>query len=230
MAINKEFIPLKLAVAVDTVVFGYSEGELFVLLIERGLAPFKGGWALPGGFIRDHEDLETAAYRELSEETGLKVEHLEQLYSFGAPDRDPRYRVVSIAYFALVRVEGQQLQANTDAQNVRWFSVAKMPKLAFDHAQIIEQALKRLRAKVRYEPLAFSLLPKDFTLFQLQQFFEAILGQPLDKRNFRAKILKYGFLKKGRKLRNVKFRSPQLYQFEPTKYKRLQKRGVFFDI
>lgn len=230
MAKTHHYEPLKLAVAVDTVVFGYSDGQLNILLIQRGLEPFRGKWALPGGFVREKEDLDTAANRELSEETSVDIKYLEQLYTYGHPDRDPRGRVVSVAYFALVRIEGQRVQAGTDAQSSKWFPVAEMPKLAFDHEAIIGHALKRLRAKVRYEPIAFNLLPVDFTLTQLQHFFEAVHGRSLDKRNFRAKILKYGFLKQGRKLRDVSFRAPTLYRFELAKYEKLKKRGIFFDI
>ncbi len=228
MTTTHEIQPLKLALAVDTVVFGYTEGELYLLLIERGIEPFKGNWALPGGFIREDESLEQAARRELHEETRVDAIYLEQLYTYGEPKRDPRYRVVSVAYFALVRVEGHNIQAGTDAQHARWFPVSELPKLAFDHAHIVAQAKNRLQSKVRYEPLVFNLLPEEFTLFQLQQIFEAVLGEPLDKRNFRKKILSYGFLKEGRKLRNVHFRSPSLYRFDQIKYERMRKRGEFF--
>lgn len=222
--------PVKISVAVDTVVFGYEAGQLFLLLIERAFEPFRGQWALPGGFVLEGEDLETAAYRELQEETGVQTVYLEQLYTYGAPKRDPRYRVVSVAYYALVRAEGLSLQAGSDAKNARWFPVNELPKLAFDHAQIVDRALERLRSKIQYEPLAFDLLPLEFTLQQLQQFFEAILGQSLDKRNFRKKIQAYDFLKELRKLRNVKFRSPSLYRFERAKFDRMRKRGIVFSI
>ena len=230
MAIIEEFTPLKLAVAVDTVVFGYSAGQLFVLLIERGLAPYLGAWALPGGFVRADESLEDAATRELSEETGVEALYLEQLYTYGSPKRDPRYRVVTVAYFALVRVDAYQIEAGTDAKNAHWFSVSDLPQLAFDHIEIIAQALQRLRSKMRYEPLAFDLLPVDFTLLQLQNLFEAVLGTPLDKRNFRKKILSYGFLKEGKKLQGVNFRAPSLFRFDPVKYERMRKRGEFFAV
>ncbi len=222
--------PVKISVAVDTVVFGYEEGQLFLLLIERAFEPFVGQWALPGGFVTEGEDLESAAYRELQEETGVETVYLEQLYSYGAPKRDPRFRVISVAYYALVRAQGLNLKAGSDAKNARWFPVSKLPKLAFDHAQIVERALERLRSKIQYEPLAFDLLPVEFTLQQLQQFFEAVLDKTLDKRNFRKKIQAYDFLKELRKLKNVKFRSPVLYRFERAKFDRMRKRGITFSV
>src|SRR6187549_982432 len=138
------------ALTVDCVVFGFDEGELKVLLIERGLEPFKGKWALPGGFVRVDETLEQAARRELAEEAGLKNIFLEQLYTFGAVERDPRERVVSVAYYALVKLAAHDTKAATDAADAQWFPISKVPKLAFDHAQILAAALARLKAKVRY--------------------------------------------------------------------------------
>src|SRR6516162_1567547 len=183
------------ALTVDCVVFGFDEGDLKVLLIERGLEPFKGRWALPGGFVRVDETLDEAARRELEEETGLKNVFLEQLYSFGKVDRDPRERVVSVAYFALVKLSDHRAMAATDAANAEWFPVSKVPKLAFDHAEILATALERLKGKVRYQPVGFELLPRKLTLSQLQHLYEAILGEELDKRNFRKKVLGFGLLK-----------------------------------
>src|SRR5215469_9882887 len=138
------------ALTVDCVVFGFDEGEMKVLLIERGLEPFKGRWALPGGFVRVDETLDEAARRELVEETGLKNVFLEQLYTFGEVERDPRERVVSIAYYALVKLADHRAKAATDAANAQWFPISKLPKLAFDHAEILDTALTRLKSKVRY--------------------------------------------------------------------------------
>src|SRR5256885_5574951 len=146
------------ALTVDCVVFGFDEGELKVLLIERALEPFKGKWALPGGFVRVDETLDEAARRELEEEAGLRNVFLEQLYTFGAVDRDPRERVVSVAYYALVEPTKFKLKAATDASDAQWFPVNKLPKLAFDHADIVKAATLRLRNKVRYEPIGFELL------------------------------------------------------------------------
>src|SRR5512134_1003201 len=155
------------ALTVDCVVFGFDESELKVLLIERGLEPFKGRWALPGGFVRVGETLDDAARRELEEEAGLKDVFLEQLYTFGAVDRDPRERVVSVAYYALVNLSDHKVHAATDARDAAWFGVHDVPSLAFDHAGILQMALERLRAKLRYEPVGFELLPRKFTLSQL---------------------------------------------------------------
>src|SRR5580700_6769130 len=144
------------ALTVDCVVFGYDEGELKVLLIQRALEPFKGRWALPGGFVRVDETIDDAARRELAEETGLKNVYLEQLYTFGAISRDPRERVVSVAHYALVKLSDHRAKAATDAANAEWFPISKLPKLAFDHADILATAMSRLKGKVRYQPIGFN--------------------------------------------------------------------------
>src|SRR5882724_9110599 len=182
------------ALTVDCVVFGFDEGELKLLLIQRGLEPFKGRWALPGGFVRVDETLDHAARRELEEEAGLENIFLEQLYTFGAVERDPRERVVSVAHYALVKLSEHEAKAATDAANARWFAVSKVPKLAFDHAGILSTALARLKGKVRYQPIGFELLPPKFTLSQLQHLYVAVLATKLDKRNFRKKVLGFGLL------------------------------------
>src|SRR5438309_1819582 len=156
------------ALTVDCVVFGFDDAELKVLLIQRGLEPFKGKWALPGGFVRVDETLDDAARRELAEEAGLKDVFLEQLYSFGALDRDPRERVVSVAYYALVKLSDHRAKAATDACDAAWFAVSEATNLAFDHDRILAVAHERLRNKVRYQPIGFELLPPRFTLSQLQ--------------------------------------------------------------
>src|SRR3989475_10707435 len=143
------------ALTVDCVVFGFDEGALKVLLIQRALEPFKGKWALPGGFVRVDETLDEAAWRELAEEAGVKKVFLEQLYTFGAVERDPRERVVSVAYYALVKLSEHEAKAATDAANARWFAVSRVPRLAFDHAEILPMALARLKGKVRYQPIGF---------------------------------------------------------------------------
>ena len=173
------------ALTVDCVVFGFDEGELKVLLIQRALDPFKGKWALPGGFVHVDETLDDAARRELAEETGLEDVFLEQLYTFGTVKRDPRERVVSVAHFALVKLSDYKAKAATDAAKAAWFPISELPKLAFDHAEIVAAALARLQGKVRYQPIGFELLPPKFTLSELQHLYEAILGAVLDKRNFR---------------------------------------------
>src|SRR5438067_11525144 len=159
------------ALTVDCVVFGNDEGELKVLLIQRALEPFKGKWALPGGFVRVDETLDELARRELAEEAGLKDVFLEQLYSFGALDRDPRERVVSVAYYALVKLSDHRAKAATDAADAEWFAISKVPKLAFDHADILKTAIERLKNKIRYQPIGFELLPAKFTLSHLQHLY-----------------------------------------------------------
>jgi 8-oxo-dGTP diphosphatase len=219
------------ALTVDCVVFGFDEGELKVLLIERGLEPFKGRWALPGGFVRVDETLDVAALRELSEEAGLKNVFLEQLYSFGAIHRDPRERVVSVAYYALVKLADYETKAATDAAAARWFAVTMVPRLAFDHGEILALALARLRSKLRYQPIGFELLPPKFTLSQLQHLYEAVLGVELDKRNFRKKLLGFELLVplKEKHMEGA-HRPAQLYRFDPDKYERLRKRGFNFEL
>ena len=177
------------ALTVDCVVFGLDVEELKVLLIQRALEPFEGKWALPGGFVRVDETLEEAARRELAEETGLDNIFLEQLFTFGAVDRDPRERVVSVAHYALVNLRDHEVRAATDAKAAAWFGVHDVPSLAFDHAEILQVALERLRGKLRYQPIGFELLPKKFTLSQLQRLYELVLERELDKRNFRKRVL-----------------------------------------
>jgi len=217
------------ALTVDCVVFGFDEGDLQVLLIQRDLEPFAGQWGLPGGFVQMDESLEDAARRELAEETGLKGIFLEQLYTFGAPDRDPRERVVSVAYYALVPLAGHRPQAATDARQAGWFGVDDSPGLAFDHEQILATALARLRGKVRYEPIGFELLPARFTLGQLQHLYEVVLEERLDKRNFRKKILGMDLLvDTGEIQQDVAHRAARLYRFDEPKYQQLKKRGFSF--
>jgi 8-oxo-dGTP diphosphatase len=219
------------ALTVDCVVFGFDEGELKVLLIQRALEPFKGKWALPGGFVRVDETVDEAARRELDEETGLKNVFLEQLYTFGTVDRDPRERVVSVAHYALVKLSDHKAKAATDAANAEWFPISKLPKLAFDHAEIVETALARLQSKVRYQPVGFELLPPKFTLSELQHLYEAVLGSELDKRNFRKKVLGFGLLMPLKEsLSGGRHRPAQLFSFDAEKYEKLKKRGFNFEL
>ena len=217
------------ALTVDCVVFGFDGGDLQVLLTRRGLEPFKDRWALPGGFVHLDETLDEAARRELAEETGLREVFLEQLHTFGAVERDPRERVVSVAYFALVKPTAAT--AATDAAEAEWFPVASIPPLAFDHAEIFAAALARLRGKLRYDPLGFELLPPKFTLSQLQGLYEAVLGTALDKRNFRKKALGFDLLVPlNEKHRDGAHRPAQLFRFDPAKYRRLKKQGFLFEL
>ena len=210
------------AATVDCVVFGFDEGDLTVLLIQRELEPFAGQWALPGGFVRIDETLDAAARRELAEETGVGTVFLEQLYSFGAVDRDPRERVISVAYYALVKIADHRVKAATDARNAGWFAVDDLPSLAFDHADIVAAGLRRLKGKVRYEPIGFELLPEKFTLSQLQHLYEACLETPIDKRNFRKKILALGLLENGRNPAGRCTARPRLYRFDARRFLMIQ--------
>lgn len=217
------------ALAVDCVVFGLRAASLVVLLVQRGIPPFEGSWALPGGFVRIDETLDGAAERELVEESGLRVAYLEQLYTFGALDRDPRERVVSVAYFALVNPVEHRPRAGSDAASADWFEVGRLPALAFDHARILEVALERLRSKVRYRPIGFGLLAERFSLTQLQRAYEIILGRPLDKRNFRKKIAALGFVVPTEaREEGVGHRAARLFRFDPAAYQALSARG--FDL
>jgi 8-oxo-dGTP diphosphatase len=179
--------PAETRLTVDLVVLTIRDGALHVLLIRRGIEPFKGRWALPGGFILKGESLEKAARRELEEETGVREVYLEQLYTFGEPGRDPRGRVVTVAYYALIASD-VEVEGGSDAAAAQWYPVRKVPSLAFDHRQILDYAIERIRNKLEYTTVGFELLPRKFTLSMLQQVYEVILGRELDKRNFRRKI------------------------------------------
>jgi len=200
-------------VTVDIVVFTVHEQTLQVLLIERGIDPFKGRYALPGGFVRAEETLEQAAFRELLEETGTKDVYLEQLYTFGDPHRDPRGRVVTVAYYALVPTDKSPLLAGTDAATAGWYPVSALPPLAFDHKRIVEYAVDRLRNKLEYTNVGFQLLPAKFTLSALQALHEAILGKQLDKRNFRRKVLGLGLVKPSKEMQATGRKPAQLFSF-----------------
>jgi len=228
MAFTYEYA--RAALAVDIVVFGLDE-DLQVLLIKRDLEPFQGKWALPGGFVRLDETLDEAARRELDEETGVSRLYLEQLYTFGDLGRDPRERVVSVAYYALVKLSDHRVKAATDAREAAWFSVDDLPKLAFDHDKIVQMALARLKTKVRYQPIGFELLPPKFTLSALQRLYESVLEKPLDKRNFRKKVLSMGFLEDLDEVeQDVAHRAARLYRFDKKRYQELTKEGCHFEL
>ncbi len=215
-------------IAVDVVLFTIINDDLKILLIKRRFKPFENIWALPGGLILKDEPLEQAAKRELEEETGIKDVYLEQLYTFGAPNRDPRARVISISYFALVS-ERPTLKPTTDAVEAAWFSVKKLPILAFDHRKIINYALKRLRWKLEYTNVAYNLLPKLFTLSELQKVYEIILGKKIDKRNFRKKISSLDLIESiNRYRKNVSYRPPALYKFRKRQPVIFTKREIVF--
>jgi len=219
------------AVTTDCIIFGFDETDLKVLLIERGIEPFKGSWAFPGGFLNMDETAEEGAKRELEEETGLKNVFIEQLYTFSDVNRDPRGRVISVVYFALVKLENYKAKAGDDASKAEWFSVKEIPTLAFDHEMILRKALYRLKGKIRYQPVGFELLPEKFTLSELQHLYEVVLELKLDKRNFRRKIQKMDLLiETGEKEQNVQHKAAMLYKFNKTKYDQLSQTGFNFEI
>lgn len=214
-------------VTVDIVIFTIQEGILKVLLIKRAIPPFLGQFAIPGGFVQENEDLDEAALRELKEETGVADVYLEQLYSFGDPNRDPRGRVITVAYFALISPD-RTLTAGSDAAAAAWYPVDQLPPLAFDHATILDYALERLRNKLEYTTVGFQLLPQKFTLTELQAVYEVILGRKLDKRNFRRKMSLLKILKPLREHRYGGQRPAQLYRFVPARFEKLKDKGILF--
>ncbi|WP_439132043.1 NUDIX hydrolase [Polaribacter sp.] len=216
---------------VDAVVFGYEEGKITVLLIKRKYEPFKNKWAIPGGFILDDESLEEAVERELFEETGVKINYLEQLYTFGNPERDPRGRIVSIAYFGLVRPDTFRLFASTDAEAAQWFAIDDLPELSFDHKSILEMAIKRLQGKITYEPIGFELLDQKFPFSDLEKLYSTLLGRKVDRRNFRKKIIGLNVLDElEEKVSKGSGRPANLFQFNTKRYFQLKKEGIIFEI
>ena len=213
-------------VTTDCVVFGLDGSALKVLLIKRGIAPHAGRYALPGGFVRGDEGVDACARRELREETGLKDVFLEQLYTFGAPKRDPRGPIVSVAYYALTPVEEHDPSAATDAAAVSWHDATNPPRLAFDHGKILAMALERLRGKARYRPIGFELLPEQFTLSELRQLYETLLDRSLDKRNFRKKMHHLGILEETDEMEvGGPGRPARLYRFNRERYRELEASG-----
>lgn len=206
-------------ISVDSVVFGYTEGELKVALIKRKKNPFVGMWAIPGGFMEGKETVEETALRELREETGIENVYLEQFHVFNKPGRDPRGPTVTIALFALINSDQCMLIASEDAAKAKWWPAYQMPPLAFDHDEIYAKALEALRIALRTRPLAFELLPKQFTLTHLQDLYEQVFGITLDKRNFRKKMAKMDFIKAtGNMTEGARHRPAQLYQYDPKRY------------
>lgn len=222
--------PYLVAVSVDVVIFSLfmAEQDLRVLLVQRGAPPFEGMWALPGGFVQADESLAAAAARELEEETGVASVYMEQLFTFGDPVRDPRLRVITVAHFALVPYDAIKPRAGSDAQATSWFSVFALPPLAFDHREIIDYALQRLRYKLEYTAVGFNLLPDEFTLSELQRAYEVILGEHLDKRNFRRKILSADILAEtGRRTHDGEGRPAMLYRYRENAVAEVKTRRLF---
>lgn len=219
------------ALATDCVIFGFDGGELKLLLIERENEPFKNKWALPGGFVYMQETTEECAKRILLEKTGIRHMFIEQLYTFSELERDPRERIVSVAYFALVNKHQYELVAGRDTVKAEWFELSKLPKLAFDHGKILKMAIQRLKGKVTYQPIGFELLDEKFTLTQLQSVYESILETPIDKRNFRKKILGMNLLKPlDEKEQNVARKAAQFFSFDKKTYKELTQKGFHFEL
>ena len=218
------------AITVDIILFTFQNNELKALLVRRKQPPFAGKWALPGGFVQIDEEIEEAARRELSEETNVNDIYLEQLYTFGEPDRDPRGRVITVAYFALLSVdqaESHQLQAASDADEAAWWNVYQLPSLAFDHDRILVYGLQRLRWKLEWTALGFLLLPAEFTLSELQKVYETVLNEPLNKRNFRRKMLATDVLEETGNRREGDHRPAKLYRFTATAIELEQARRRF---
>lgn len=221
----------KSAFTVDNVIFGFDEGDLKVLLIKRGEEPYSGKWALPGYFVYPHEDLDGAAKRVLEELTGLRNVYLEQVKTFGAVDRHPFGRVITVAYFSLVKISDFNLQPASIALKARWHSISKVKDLAFDHNEILQACFNRLKWSVRLRPVGFELLPPKFTLTELQHLYEAILETDLDKRNFRKKILSMDLLiDLDETQEGVAHRPAKLYRFDRKKYEEFQAEGFSFEL
>lgn len=210
------------SVTTDCVIFGFDGTKLKVLLVERGIDPFKGKWALPGGFLRMDECAEDGALRELKEETGLETAYIKQFHTFTAPNRDPRERVITIAYYALVRL--QDVHGGDDAARAEWFALDNVPALAFDHDQILRIAISELRRQIHFEPVGFELLPKQFTMKELQALYEAILDVKFDRRNFYKKMQHLELLTQVNDMPSSRSQ-PFFFEFNKEKYKELKHRG-----
>lgn len=224
----------EIKLAVDAIVFGYSKNEgVSILLIQRKYPPFQNAWAIPGGFVLADESLEEAVRRELREETGIEVNYLEQLYTFGDPNRDPRKRVVSVAYFALVKsAKFQQLKASTDAENAQWFNFKELPDLAFDHKAILKMAIERVRTKIRYQPIGFELLDRKFPFADLEKLYITLLDRDIDRRNFYKKMMALNILDETEEYAKTegKGRPSKMYKFNQKRYEQLEKEGIHFEI
>ena len=212
------------AVTTDCVIFGFNGERWQVLLIERGIEPFKGRWAFPGGFLKMDETAEEGAKRELKEETGLENAYIKQLHTFSAPNRDPRERVITIAYYALVNI--QEVKGGDDAASARWFPLDEIPPLAFDHDYILRMATQKLREQIHFQPIGFELLPAKFTIKELQSLYEAILGINFDRRNFSKKMLHLEILTElDETIWPTPKREAKLYKFNSEKYEELKRKG-----
>ena len=221
----------KSAFSVDNIIFGFDRDTLKVLLIKRASEPFSGQWALPGDLVRPDEDLDQAAFRILEELTGVKDVYLDQVHTFGEVNRHPRGRVITIAYYSLVNIKNVSIRASSFADKVAWKEVRSISQLAFDHYEIMQTCLRRLRRDVKFQPIGFELLPEKFTLTELQRLYESVLEKDLDKRNFRKKILSMNVLKSLDELQqNVAHRPAMLYSFDADKYQLAKEQGFIFEL
>ena len=212
------------AVTTDCVIFGFDGSELQVLLFERGIEPFKGKWAFPGGFLNMDETAGEGAMRELKEETGLENAYIEQFNTYSEPGRDPRERVITIAHYALVRI--QEVKGGDDAAKAQWFPIDEVPQLAFDHDKILRDAMRKLRERIHFEPIGFELLPEKFTMRELQILYESILGVKFDRRNFAKKMMHYELLNQlDETVRPTAKRDALLYSFNKDNYELFKKKG-----
>ncbi|CAD0003250.1 NUDIX hydrolase [Flavobacterium salmonis] len=219
-------------VAVDAIVFGYQHNQLYVLLIQQKFGTQESYWALPGGLVKNDESLQDAVKRELKEETNVTVTYFEQLFTFGDDvNRDPRNRVISVAYFALVDPSKLTIKADSDAEHAQWFKINEVPTLAFDHNSILKKAIERLKAKLTYEPVGFDLLPKEFLFSELENLYCTILDKEIDRRNFRKKILSFEIIEETEQFGSSKSGRPaKLFKFNKLKYNELTKKGFHFEI
>jgi len=221
----------KSAFSVDNVIFGFDEGDLKILLIKRGEPPYKGLWALPGDLVYPNEDLDTAAERVLEELTGLKEVYLKQVRTFGEVDRHPMGRVITIAYFSLIKISNYIVTPASFARKAKWHSISEVNRLAFDHKPILKACFEELQRGIRSHPVGFELLPPKFTLTELQHLYEAILETPLDKRNFRKKILSMNLLIDLKQLqKGVAHRPAKLYKFDRHRYEKFVAEGFNFEL
>lgn len=233
---RKTFMPFKnnffqTAFSVDNLIFGFDGEDIKILLIKRAEEPFANYWALPGALVNPDEDLRDAPIRVLKELTGLENVFLEQVKTFGKVNRHPKGRVITVAYYSLINIDKVEPRAQSFAEEVRWHKLKEVESLAFDHNEILDFCLDVLRRNVKLRPIGFELLPDSFTLSELQNLYEAVLDKPLDKRNFRKKILSMKLLQDAKKYQeNVAHRPAKLYRFDPDRYLKLKSEGFNFEI
>lgn len=229
MPFQNEFY--KTAFSVDNVIFGFDGNNLKVLLIRRKHEPFAGFWALPGDIVQPDQDLDEGALQVLERLTGIKNVFLEQVHTFGKVDRHPRGRVITVAYYSLIKIDDVKISPSSFAEKVEWKEIMSIESLAFDHLDIMNTCLARLRRSVKYRPVGFELLPKKFTLTELQNLYESILEKDLDKRNFRKKILSMNILRTHNEMqKGVAHRPAKLYSFDALKYEAAKESGFVFEL